>query len=217
MKLERLKKGVYQKQEHKKIILVWLPWGLSDKESACHCRDWGISPWIRKIPWRKKWQPTLGFLPGESHGQRSLAGYSPWGCKESGKTGQLKNSSNNPTFGKFKLGVTWLDPDAVCVLSRERKCQEHGTSVGKALDVSFLHWSTHDGGQPESESQIPGPGREANQPTVGHVRPGHTAAGECVCVCVCVCVWCQINPACFYPNWLLCLLSITDCLLGNNF
>ena len=52
--------------------------------------------------------------------------------------------------------------------------------------MCFLHWSTHDGGQPESESQIPGPGREANQPTVGHVRPGHTAAGESVCVCVCV-------------------------------
>ena len=35
-----------------------------------------------KIPWRRKWQPTSVFLPGESHGQRSLAGYSPWGCKE---------------------------------------------------------------------------------------------------------------------------------------
>ena len=94
------------------------------------------------------------------------------------------------------------------MLSRKRKCQERGTSVGKALDVSFLHWSTHDGGQPESESQIPGPGREANQPTVGHVRPGHTAAGECVCVCVCgvkltlrvsiqtdFCVFCQSQIA----------------------
>ena len=34
--------------------------------------------WVGKIPWRRKWQPTLVFLPGESHGQRSLAGYSPW-------------------------------------------------------------------------------------------------------------------------------------------
>ena len=39
-------------------------------------------PWVRKIPWRRAWQPTPVFLPGESHGQRSLAGYSPWGRKE---------------------------------------------------------------------------------------------------------------------------------------
>ena len=40
-------------------------------------------PWVRKIPWRRAWQPTLVFLPGESHGQRTLAGYSPWGHKGS--------------------------------------------------------------------------------------------------------------------------------------
>ena len=39
-----------------------------------------------KIPWRREWQPTPVFLPGEFHGQRSLAGYSPWGCKESDMT-----------------------------------------------------------------------------------------------------------------------------------
>ena len=41
-----------------------------------------FNPWVKKVPWRKAWQPTLVFLPGESHGQRSLAGYSPWACKE---------------------------------------------------------------------------------------------------------------------------------------
>ena len=40
-------------------------------------------PWVRKIPWRRAWQPTPVFLPGESHGQRSLVGYSTRGCKES--------------------------------------------------------------------------------------------------------------------------------------
>ena len=39
--------------------------------------------WVRKIPWERKWQPTPVFLPRKSHGQRSLGGYSPWGCKES--------------------------------------------------------------------------------------------------------------------------------------
>ena len=42
----------------------------------------GFSPWVRKIPWRRAWHPTPAFLPGEFHGQRSLAGYSPRGCKE---------------------------------------------------------------------------------------------------------------------------------------
>ena len=40
-------------------------------------------------PWRRKWQPTPVFLPGVVHGQRSLVGYSPWGCKESDTTEQL--------------------------------------------------------------------------------------------------------------------------------
>ena len=45
--------------------------------------------WVGKIPWRRKWQPTPVFLPGKSHGQRSLMGYNPWGHKESDITEQL--------------------------------------------------------------------------------------------------------------------------------
>ena len=45
-----------------------------------------FSPWVGKIPWRRKWQPTPAFLPGESHGQRALVGYSAWGHKESDMT-----------------------------------------------------------------------------------------------------------------------------------
>jgi len=39
-----------------------------------------FDPWVRKIPWRRKWQPAPVFLSGKSHGQKSLTGYSPWGC-----------------------------------------------------------------------------------------------------------------------------------------
>ena len=45
-------------------------------------RRCGFDPWVGKIPCRRAWQPTPLFLPRESHGQRSLKGYSPWGCKE---------------------------------------------------------------------------------------------------------------------------------------
>ena len=56
-------------------------WWLSDKESACQCKRCRFSPWVRKIFWRRKWPPTPVFLPGKSHGQRSLVGYSPCGPK----------------------------------------------------------------------------------------------------------------------------------------
>ena len=61
-----------------------LPWWLSGKESTCQCRRPGFDPWVRKIPWRRKWQPTPVFLPGESPRQKSLVGYSPRGHKKSG-------------------------------------------------------------------------------------------------------------------------------------
>ena len=54
-----------------------------------HCMRPGFDPWVGKIPWRRKWQPTPVFLPGESHGQRTLLGYSPWGRKESDTTERL--------------------------------------------------------------------------------------------------------------------------------
>ena len=54
--------------------------GATGKEPACEgrrCKRCRFDPWVGKIPWRKAWQPTPVFMPGESHGQRSLAGYSP--------------------------------------------------------------------------------------------------------------------------------------------
>ena len=48
-----------------------------------------VPPLGQDDPWRRAWKPAALFLPGESHGQRSLAGYSPWGCKESDTTERL--------------------------------------------------------------------------------------------------------------------------------
>ena len=48
--------------------------------------DPGFDPWVGKIPWRRAWQPTPAFLPGESHGKMRLADYSLWACKESDMT-----------------------------------------------------------------------------------------------------------------------------------
>ena len=68
------------------------PGGTSSKEPACQCRRhkrFRFDPWVRKIPWRRAWQPTPVSLPGESHGQRSLADYSPWVTKSQTRLKQL--------------------------------------------------------------------------------------------------------------------------------
>ena len=66
-------------------LLWWLRWW-----NVClQCRRPRFNPWVRKIPWRRKWQPTPVFLPGKFHEPRRLVGYSPWGHKESDMTEQL--------------------------------------------------------------------------------------------------------------------------------
>ena len=50
------------------------------------CKGCVFHPWVRKIPWSRKWQHTSVLFPGKFHGQKSLAGYGPWGCKESDMT-----------------------------------------------------------------------------------------------------------------------------------
>ena len=64
-----------------------------------------VDPWVGKILWRRKWQPTLVFLPGKSHGQRSPVGYSPWGCKELDTTERLHFTSY--TSIKPSVLFTW--------------------------------------------------------------------------------------------------------------
>ena len=56
-----------------------------------------FDPWVGKIPWRRKWLPTPGLLPGKSHGQMSVVGYSPWGHKE---------SDNDCVTNTFTLALT---------------------------------------------------------------------------------------------------------------
>ena len=59
-------------------------------ENLPECRRPRFYPWVGRIPWRRGWQPTPVFLPGESHGQKRLVGYHPWGHKESNTTEQLR-------------------------------------------------------------------------------------------------------------------------------
>ena len=60
-----------------------------------------FDPWVGKIPWKRSWQPTPVFLPGESHGQRSLAGYSPWGHKRVWHDWATNTFTFNPTRNEW--------------------------------------------------------------------------------------------------------------------
>ena len=79
-------------QPYNKTGLSEFSWGFPGgsvvKNLLANSGDIGdrFNPWVRKIPWRREWQPTPVFLPGESHGQRSLVGYSPRGHRESDMT-----------------------------------------------------------------------------------------------------------------------------------
>ena len=69
----------------KSLVIPGFPGGTCGEKPACQSRRLqkpGFSPWVGKIPWKRAWQPTLVFLPGEPHGQRSLEGYSPWSRRE---------------------------------------------------------------------------------------------------------------------------------------
>ena len=67
-------------------VFLAFPSGSDGKETACNAGDLGSIPVLGRSPWRTAWQPTPLFLPGESHGLRSLAGHSPWRQKVSDMT-----------------------------------------------------------------------------------------------------------------------------------
>ena len=85
-------------------ILMNFPGGSDGKNICLQCGRPGFKPWVGKIPWRRKWQPTPVFLPGKSHGRMSLAGYSPWGFKELDTTERLHFCH----FNNIKSSCLWL-------------------------------------------------------------------------------------------------------------
>ena len=86
------------------ILDTWrgLPWWFRWLRICLQCNKLEFHLLIRKISWRRKGQFTPAFLPGEFHGQRFLMGYSPWGCKKSGKTEQLTHTDIWGGYSIFK-------------------------------------------------------------------------------------------------------------------
>ena len=103
------------------VASAYISWGASQvvlvaKESACQCRKCKkpeFHPWVGKIPWSRKWQPTPVFLSGKSHGQRNMVGYSLQGQKESDTTEQ-------PSTCFWNIGaMSWG-----CTAYMEKPCRE---------------------------------------------------------------------------------------------
>ena len=143
---------------------IGLPWWLSGNKSACQCRRLSFNLWVRKVSWRRKWQPTPVFLPGRYHGQRSLGAYSPWGYErvwhdlEGNGTSLQYSCLENPMDG----GAWWA---AVHGVSKSRtqlsnftfSFHFHALEKEMATHSSVLAW------------RIPGTGS-----LVGYCLWGHT-------------------------------------------
>ena len=136
--------------------------GGSESKSIClQCRRPGLDPWIRKIPWRRKWQPNPVLLPGKSHGWRRLIGYSPWGHKESDTTEQLHFQFF--TFCMYEL-EQWscVINSCCCCCSFPKLCQLFATLLTVAcqapLSMEFSSQKCCSGLPFPSPGDLPDPG-----------------------------------------------------------
>ena len=136
------------------------------------CGRSGFDPWVRKIPWRRKWQPTPVLLPGKSSGQRSLKGCSSWGRKESDSTERLSpekamaphsstlawripgtgEPTGLPSMGLHRVGHDWSDLAAAAAEQLSHICcagcrilvPQPGNEHGATAVIllSTNHWTT---------------------------------------------------------------------------
>ena len=111
------------------------PGGSDGKESVLQCGTPGFDPWVRKIPWRRKWKPTPVFLPGEFHGQREPGGLHPMGSP------RVRHdwATNTHTHTIFYIHSRQILPDPV------NMCPFLGTSISST--ASLTSYSQHVGPQ----------------------------------------------------------------------
>ena len=115
--------------------ITGFPGATSSEEPSCQCRRCnrpGFDPWVGKIPWRRAWQPTPVSLPGDSHGQRSLLGYSLWGYRKSDTCSQAKSIRGSETLFSIE-GWSW----------RERKVTSPVISIRTNCYLIFDCWKCY--------------------------------------------------------------------------
>ena len=139
-----------------------LPWRLRQWKIWLQCGRPRFNPWVSKISWRLEWLPTPVFLPGESHGQRSLVGCSPWGHKESDMTEWLTHTHTFSSQGirrwergcvdggsayQNHSGTSWKFPLNLFsdLLWRGREFSESKTALKAAnyRDTCYIYFTSH--------------------------------------------------------------------------
>ena len=123
------------------------------KKICLQCERSGFDPWVGKILWRRKWQPTPVFLPGESHGRRSLVGYSPRGRKESDTTERLHftslhlftyfENSNSSINNRYTVPVCAKSLQSCTALCDPMDCSPPGFSVHGIFQARVLELGCH--------------------------------------------------------------------------
>ena len=115
--------------------------------SACNAGDLGSITGSRRSPWRRKWQPTPVFMPEESHGQRSLIGYSPWGHKESDMTERLHFHLTPLQVGATHLpkvaGQTALENQGLIGQRASQECLFCHRRPAQQITLWGITYSTH--------------------------------------------------------------------------
>ena len=140
----------------------WLPRWRCGKESTCQCRrrrSHGFDPWVRKTPWRRKWQPTLVFLLEKSHGQRSLMGYSPRGHEESDTTDPTNNNQQE-ALDKWSYELNCIEEAwraEWTVGSPSRNCYRRllGNQISSLIDHHIRMIITHPSNVSENHGNTP--------------------------------------------------------------
>ena len=118
-------------------IKIWdrdFPHSSVGKESTCNAGDPGSIPGSGRFPWRRKWQPTPVFLPGGSHGQRSLAGYSSWGLKNQ------HDLATKPPPAQYGIGLLWRTGKAGVLLFMASQKVGHDLATQQQQYRMGLSW-----------------------------------------------------------------------------
>ena len=129
----------------------------SGKIAACQCgrcKSLRFDPWVKKILWSRKWQPAPVFLPGKFHGQRSLVGCSPQGCKESDTTERRVSVSSVYAY----TGWAWcycLVAKLCLTLCNSMDCSPPGSSVHGISQARILEQIaiSYSGGSPQPRAR----------------------------------------------------------------